>query len=183
MKTQAKILDFEAASRVRMLERVRSLTMTRDALVETARQNHATQAQVHAAILTVLDAKDWQSLDARLRSSIRVGLGSDFLHLFVEKAELPTGLSSITAQPEGFVAHIMQGHFERLGSCSTNSTMLYGDQESQMKSEAIIRLDWGPSEALLVFASKDRRAFRTDQGTELLAFFAKAIERIISRWA
>ncbi|MBL4616245.1 MAG: DUF484 family protein [Robiginitomaculum sp.] len=183
MKTQAKILDFEAASRVRMLERVRSLTMTRDALVETARQNHATQAQVHAAILTVLDAKNWQSLDARLRSSVRAGLGSDFLHLFVEKAKIPVGLSNITAKPEGFVAHIMQGHFERLGACSSSSAMLYGEEEYQMKSEAIVRLDWGPGEALLVFASKDRRVFSAGQGTELIAFFAKAIERIISRWA
>ncbi len=183
MAQKANILDFESASRVRMLERVRSLTMTRDALVETARQNHAIQAQIHACVLAIIDAQDWRALDVRLQRSVRTNLATDFLGLIVENASLPTGLTGIVTRPEGFVAHIMQNHFERLGPCNQHSSLLYGKQSEQLLSEAIIRLDWGPGEALLVFASKDRRAFRDGQGTDLIAFFAKTLERTISRWA
>jgi uncharacterized protein YigA (DUF484 family) len=183
MKTSADILDFEAASRVRMLERVRALTQTRDALVENARQNHAILAQVHGAVLALFEARDWAGLDARMQRSIRPGLGADFLGLFVEGISLPKGLDGIQAKPEGFVAHIMQSHFERLGPCGPHSALLYDKQINQMHSEALIRLDWGMGEALLVFASKDRRAYHPTHGTELIAFFAKAVERLISHWA
>jgi len=183
MAEVANILDFEAASRVRMLERVRSLTMTRDALIENAKQNHAIQAQVHASVLAIIDAQNWAALDGRLQHNIRASLGADFLGLFVENANLPTALVGIKSKPEGFVAHIMQGHFERLGPSGNHSALLYGEQINQMHSEALIRLDWGPGEALLVFASKDRRAYSSAQGTDLIAFFAKAVERTISRWA
>ncbi|MBL4596897.1 MAG: DUF484 family protein [Robiginitomaculum sp.] len=183
MAKQAVILDFEAASRVRMLERVRALTSTRDALMANARDNHAIQAQIHGAILALLDAKDWAGLDARLQRSVRAALNIDFLGLFVENAKLPNGLIGVHAKPEGFVAHVMQGNFERLGPCSSQGALVYGDQISQMHSEAFLRLDWGPGEALLVFGSKDQHAFVAAQGTELIAFFAKTVERLISRWA
>lgn len=183
MGEQANILDFEAASRVRMLERVRSLTLARDDLIETARQNHAVQAQVHGAVLSILGAKDWATLDVRLQRKVRASLGIDFLGLFVENAKLPKGLSGISSKPEGFVANIMQGHFERLGPSAAHSSLLYGEQINQMHCEALLRLDWGPGEALLVFASKDARAFCAGQGTELISFFAKTVERMISHWA
>ncbi|VAV88953.1 hypothetical protein MNBD_ALPHA06-1614 [hydrothermal vent metagenome] len=183
MAEQANIIDFEAASRVRMLERVRSLTMTRDALIENAKQNHASTALIHGAVLKLLDAKNWHDLDTRLQYNIRTTLGADFLGLYVEGAKLPKGLERIFAKPEGFVTHVMQGHFERLGPGLLNGPLLFGEQANQIRSEALLRLDWGPGEALLVFGSKDRRAFSAEQGTDLIAFFAKAVERLISRWA
>ncbi len=183
MAKTADILDFEAASRVRMLERVRKLTVTRDALIETARQNHAIQAQVHGAVLALFEATNWSQLDARMQRSIRPALNADFLGLYVENTKLPKGLAGIYAQNEGFIAHVMQGGFERLGPCGPQSDLLYTQRIGQMASEALIRVDWGPGEALLVFASKDRHAYQTGQGTELIAFFAKAVERLISHWA
>jgi len=183
MAKAADILDFEAAARTRMLERVRSLTMTRDALVDTARQNHAIQAQIHGAVLALFDANDWAALDMRMQRSIRTALGADYLGLYVENAKLPKGLVGIHTKSEGFVAHVMQGEFERIGPCTAQSALLFDGQINQMSSEALIRLDWGPGEALLVFASKDRQAYRVGQGTELISFFAKSVARLFHRWS
>ncbi|PHR56408.1 MAG: hypothetical protein COA47_12915 [Robiginitomaculum sp.] len=180
---QANILDFEAASRVRMLERVRSLTLTRDALVETARQNHAIMAQVHGAVLDIIAADDWVALDHRLQHRVRTTLNADFLGLWVEGTTLPKDLSGIQVRPEGFVAELMHGQFEYLGPVSPQSEVLYKNRAAEMQSEALIRLDWGPGEALLAFAAKDRYAYGAGQGTELISFFARAVERVISHWA
>lgn len=178
MSEPGKIIDFEAKSRVRMLERVRSLTMARDALIETARANHVAQSQVHAAVLGVLDVKTWADLDARLRGTVRASLCVDHVGLVVECPDLPE-LKTVTSCTSGHVARLMQDHFQWLGPVGHEGADLYGERAQSLASQALIRIHCGDGEALLCFASKDRNTFQGPEGTELIAFFAKVVERLV----
>lgn len=178
MSEPGKIIDFEAKSRVRMLERVRELTMARDALIETAKANHVAQAQVHAAILGILDAKSWADLDARLRGSVRASLCLDHVGLVVECPDLPD-LKAVRSVSSGHVSRFMQDQFQWLGPVGHEGKTLYGIRAGDLRSQALLRIHCGEGEAVLCFASKDRNTFQGPEGTDLIAFFAKVVERLI----
>jgi uncharacterized protein YigA (DUF484 family) len=61
---------------------------------------------------------------------------------------------------------------------------LYGDQGGYIRSEALMRLDFGPGRlpGMLAFGAEDPHQFRPAQGTDLLAFFAGVFERVMRRW-
>lgn len=178
MSEPDKIIDFEAKSRVRMLERVRALIMARDALIETARANHVAQTQVHAAVLGVLDAKSWADLDARLRGAVRASLCLDHVGLVAECLNLPR-LDAVRACQPGHISRLMQDHFQWLGPVGSEGPDLYGERADSLRSQALLRIHCGDGEALLCFASRDRSTFQGQEGTDLVAFFAKVVERLV----
>ena len=61
---------------------------------------------------------------------------------------------------------------------------VYGPKADDIRSEALMKLDFGRGRmpALLVFGSEDPHQFKTMHGTDLLAFFAGAFERLMRRW-
>jgi uncharacterized protein YigA (DUF484 family) len=67
---------------------------------------------------------------------------------------------------------------------SSASRLVYPNLADEIKSEALIKLDFGSSRlpALLLMGSTNSNQFHSKQGTELLDFFGKAIERILRHW-
>ena len=61
---------------------------------------------------------------------------------------------------------------------------IYGDKAEWMRSEACLKLDFGPGRlpGLLVMGSEDPHQFTAQQGTDLLSFFAGVFERTMRRW-
>ena len=61
---------------------------------------------------------------------------------------------------------------------------VYGAKAAEIRSEALMRLDFGKGRlpALLAFGSDDANMFKTTQGTDLLAFFAGVFERLMRQW-
>lgn len=59
---------------------------------------------------------------------------------------------------------------------------LYGQQGARVKSEAVVRLDFNGHDGLMALAARDPHLFESGQGTELLNFLARAIERMIVQW-
>ena len=64
------VLDINAAARQRLEQEIRRLRATNSALVNLARDNLATQSQVHAAILAMLEAESLTALDRKLSANI-----------------------------------------------------------------------------------------------------------------
>ncbi len=64
------------------------------------------------------------------------------------------------------------------------SDMLYGDRAGWIRSEALMRLDFGKGRlpGLLVMGAEDPHQFKPTQGTDLLGFFAGVFERTMRRW-
>ena len=60
---------------------------------------------------------------------------------------------------------------------------LYGAEASDLRSEALLRLDLGDGHARAARLRRHRPArFHPDQGTDLLAFFGGVFERSLRRW-
>ena len=71
-----------------------------------------------------------------------------------------------------------------LQKTSDLSVALYGPALDIIKSEAVMRLDLGEKRlpAMLVLGAEDPKQFQTQQGTDLLVFFASAFERMLRHW-
>ena len=60
----------------------------------------------------------------------------------------------------------------------------YGEVAADLRSEALMRLDLGKGRlpGMLAMGSEDPHRFKPGQGTDLIAFFTGAFERILQRW-
>ncbi len=179
----ADIIDFDAAARLRLEGKLRRIIMERDALSETMRANHAAMAQVHGAVLALVDARDLDVLDQRLSGHVCRSLGADALYVFVENLEPPKHAQAIRTIDAGVICTLFDGHNERLGPPGDYAPTLYGDSAKALASEALIRLNINGQEGMLALASRDRLTFRADQGTDMASFLARVIERILGTWA
>jgi uncharacterized protein YigA (DUF484 family) len=61
---------------------------------------------------------------------------------------------------------------------------LYGDKADYIRSEACLRLDFGPGRlpGMLAMGAEDPHQFSPQQGTDLLGFFGSVFERAMRRW-
>ena len=61
---------------------------------------------------------------------------------------------------------------------------IYGDRAAWIRSEACLKLDFGPGRlpGLLAMGSEDPHLFTPQQGTDLLGFFAGVFERTMRRY-
>ncbi len=177
------VIDLGTAARDKLLEEIRQLKALNTGIVETARANLATQAQIHMAVLALLEVDSLTALDRKISSRLTGTLGVDVCRILIEgHAPLRKG-ESILGAAEGFVADILGDKIERLGPVDPDMAhALYGQQGARVKSEAIVRLDFGGHDGLMALAARDAQLFQSGQGTELLNFLARAIERMIIQW-
>jgi uncharacterized protein len=179
----ASIIDFDAAAKLRLEGKVRRLTMERDALVQTMRTNHASTAQIHGAVLALVDARDLGMLDQRLAGHVRQSLGADVLRVLVEGLQAPDNTRAILGAPKGLVLRVMDGHSERLGPCQPYTADIFGQEAEGLCSEMLLRIQVRGREGLFALGSRDRLTYRPDQGTDLAAFLARVVERLVAAWA
>jgi uncharacterized protein YigA (DUF484 family) len=93
------------------------------------------------------------------------------------------------AEP-GFVAeYVSAGRNTPLRSVTLRQTLpgtdtIYGERASWVRSEALLRLDFGRGRlpGLLGLGAEDPHRFKAAQGTDLLAFFGGVFERTMRRW-
>ncbi|MEA1941075.1 MAG: DUF484 family protein [Pseudomonadota bacterium] len=177
------VVDLGSAAREKLLEELRQLKALNEGIVETARANLATQAQIHMAVLALLEADSLAALDRKMSGRLTGALGVDVCRVLIEgHAPLKSG-ESLLGAAEGFVGDVLGDKVERLGPVDPEiAHALYGQQGARVKSEAIVRLDFHGHDGLMALAARDAHLFESGQGTELLNFLARAIERMIVQW-
>jgi uncharacterized protein YigA (DUF484 family) len=177
------IVDLGAAARSKLLEEVRQLKALNTGIVETARANLAIQSQVHMAVLGLLESESMATLDRKIAGRVTGALGIDVCRVYIEgHAPLPSG-EAILGCSEGLIADVLGQKIERLGPVDEAlGKTLYGAQGTRVKSHAIVRLDFNGHDGLLAIAARDPHLFQMGQGTELLNFLGRSIERLIVRW-
>jgi uncharacterized protein len=178
----ATIINFDPAARLQLEGKVRRLVMERDALVQTLKSNHASTAQIHGAVLALVDARDLDTLDQRLAGHVRQSLGADVLRVLVEGLQPPPHTRAIQGAPKGLVLRIMDGHDERLGPCQPHTADIFGKEAVGLSSEMILRISVRGREGVFALGSKDRLTYRPEQGTDLAAFLARVVERLVAAW-
>lgn len=169
-------------ARDRMMRETRAARSRFSAIVETARANYEAQIRVQEAIIAVLDARDPDDLNERLTGHVAFALAADACVIAVsEMGAHSQGLDKVGGAIERLVPienPITMGTIDRA------KPWLYGEQHRHLRSEALARLEFGPQRrlAILALASSDVDAFRAEHGGELVTFFARVLERVLSRF-
>lgn len=179
------VVSLHRAARVRLDAKLQRCETARRALIATARDNLAVQAQTHAAILALLEADDTLGLDRRLAGRAKAGLGMDALVVLVEGAEVLEGAHALFPAQPGLIDTVMADETARLGPVTTAAEAIFGDAADGLASWALLRIRVGDRPGLFAAGSKDAEALSAEQGTELLTFLAGVTARLLERrpWA
>ncbi len=167
-------------------DKAQALETTR-AIVETARTNMNNQGRMHRAVLRLLEAETLPHFIDILTQDLTVNLDVDITVLVVEadSNRIPNlTLNGIRLVPEGTIAKWMEGKSVLLQSDISGIEAIYGGGATLVGSQALARVDISldTPPALIAFGSRDPKAFEAGQGTELIVFLARVVERLFRRW-
>ncbi|SNS06302.1 DUF484 family protein [Antarctobacter heliothermus] len=190
------IIDLRGIAMERLESRLDRLEDTHRSVIAAAYENLAGTNQIHRAVLRMLDPVDFETFLHDLGGEVAQILRVDMIRLVLETAQedddpVVRRLGDVLSVAEpGFVeAYAGEGREAPmrpvvLRQVQQGSETIYGDRADWMRSEACLRLDFGPGRlpGLLVMGSEDPHQFTPQQGTDLLAFFGGVFERAMRRW-
>lgn len=176
------VVDFSRAALGKLEAVALRESGARKQIEQVARANFAAQAQTHAAVIEILEARNHTDLARRLDEAARsrFGLTAGVIAL-EDTGGVPFGWRTID---DGAVDMLFgQDGLSRLGPDVGNEA-LYGERAREVQSSALVRLVlWAEARpALVAFGSPDPDGFTADQGAELVAFVARVVERTAERW-
>ena len=192
----SNIVDLRGIAMDRMEARLDRLEDTHRSVIAAAYENLAGTNQVHRAILQMLDPVSFDAFLGNLGDEVARTLRIDRVCLVLESRQsVPDpalrrlGETLRVVQP-GFVATYLAAGPNApprpvtLRPLIPDSEPIYGGTGTVIRSEALMRLDFGPGRlpGLLALGAEDPHRFRAAQGTDLLAFFGGVFERSMRRW-
>jgi len=195
-----KVVDLRSRVVQRLENQLEQLEDTHRSVVSAAYDNLAGTNMVHRALLAVMEHDRLEDMLLALNSDIAHMLRIDCIRLLLESAEPGTQVMLARLQPvlhlvpQGFLAAYLDIEHPRGARHLEQSVTLrpsplpppphYRGSDYPVLSEAVMRIDLGPGRlpGVLLFGSSDPQHFRAVQGTELLAFFGAAFERVLKRW-
>lgn len=183
----------------RLEDRLDRLEDTHRTVIANAYENLAGTNQIHRAILAVLDADDIEGFLQALHHDVANILAVDLIRICLESDDAAGGEAIgpdgplkeiIVALPaNGVDAYVTEGRSTparqvTLRTASEAKASVYGKKANDVRSEAILRLDLGDEKlpGMVIFGSNDENRFSSDQASDLLSFFAQALERILRHW-
>lgn len=182
-----KVADFQNF----MIQRLKAdkedvLTSTRE-LVENARNNMNNQARIHRAVLRLLEADTFEEFIHVVTSDLAVMLDVDISSLVIEadSQTIPNiAQNNIRIVPEGTLDKWMEGKHVNLHSNITGIEAIYGPGALLVRSQALVRVDIAGTTppTLVAFGARDPDMFQDGQGTEMVSFLARVIERLFRSW-
>ena len=156
-------------------------------LISTTRANINNQNRIHAAVLFLLDARSFEQLIQTITTDLAVLLDLDVAGLAVEangddRPHVHT--SGVRVVEAGTVDGWLGKRDVMLYSDTRGDPAIFGAAAGLVRSQALIRIqvseDTPPG--LLAFGSRDPDMFHSGQGTELVCFLGRVIERSIRAW-
>jgi hypothetical protein len=197
----SNIVDLRGIAMERLEARLDRLEDTHRGVIAAAYDNLAGTNQVHRAVLQLLDPLTFADFLRALTDEVAPTLRVDCVRLVLESLQ---GGSDPALRALGAVLHVAEPGFiagyvaggpnaplrpatlrpVTLRQVAAAAPALYGARAEWVRSEALLRLDFGPGRlpGLLVLGAEDAHHFRPTQGTDLLAFFAGVFERAMRRW-
>lgn len=190
------VVDLRGIAMQRLESRLDRLEDTHRSVIAAAYANLSGANQVHRAVLQLLEAGGFEEFLARLLVDIVPTLQVSCIRLVLEtrrQGEAGTGEPSIEGMvlvEPGLVARYVTGGRDQplrpitLRPADEGAGLVHGAAADTIRSEALLMLDLGEGRlpGLVVLGSKDPHQFRASQGTDLLAFLAGTIERIMRRF-
>ena len=176
------VITIDELARNRMLRETENAKNRFAQIVQTARLNYEAQIRVQEAIIAVLDSEDPEDLRDRLSGHVAFSLAADACVLVISE---DTIYSQSLDRVGSFVERTVPQECPiSLGALDRPRNWLYGNDAGDLRSEALARLQFGKNGriGMLAIASSDINCFRDDMGHELVTFFARVIERVLTRF-
>jgi len=192
----SNIVDLRGIAMERLESRLGRLEDTHRTVIAAAYENLAGTNQVHRAILQMLDPLTFEDFLKTLHTEVAQTLRVDCARLVLEsvQADNDPGLGRLgdvlhVAGP-GFVGEYLSGGRNVslrpvvLRQVLPTSDTLYGEKSGWIRSEALMKLDFGKGRlpGMLALGAEDPHQFKSTHGTDLLGFFAGVFERTMRRW-
>ncbi len=194
----SNVVDLRGIAMNRMETRLARLEDTHRSVIAAAYDNLAGTNQIHRAVLAVLDPVTFPEFLTALSEQLRDILNLDAVRLVLETKQDDADTARIADRfngvlvvaPPGFTTEYVNGGQDRparpvtLRQIQPDEAGIYDDKSDWIRSEACLRLDFGPGRlpGLLAMGSEDPHKFRPSQGTDLLAFLGGTVERAMRRW-
>ena len=187
------VVDLRGIAMQKLEERLDNLEETHRSVIAAAYENLAGTNQIHRAILELLDPLTFDDFLTALAGNVAQALRVDAVGLLLESTQSP----SVSTAPQllrivspGTVGAYTSGGRNVplrpvvLRQCMPENDAVYGEAAAWVRSEALMRLDFGTGRlpGLLALGSEDPHHFKPTHGTDLLAFFAGVFERTMRRW-
>lgn len=188
MEKQGKgVADFQYY----MVQRLRAdrddVVETTREIVETSRANMNNQARFHTAVLMLLDARHFDDFVRTITLDMAAVLDVDIISLIVETDgdSIPhIELSGVRAVKTGTIDLLMKNKSVILEAYITGFDDLYGGGSTLVKSQGLLRINVAPGTppVMLAFGSRNPDLFVEGQGTEMLTFLGRVVERSFRNW-
>ncbi len=178
----ANVVEFGPAALARMTAAKTRETSVRKHLEAMAQANFAAQAQAHAAVVDLLEARNHSDLARRIDEAAKLRFGLVCGVIGLEGPDrVPAGWHGLV---NGAVDMFLGQEAQSLMGQLVMAPLLFGAKADQIKSVAMIRTAmWSPArQGVLAFGSADENGFTADMGAELVAFLARVVERTAERW-
>ena len=192
----ANIVDLRGIAMERLEIRLDRLEDTHRSVIAAAYENLAGTNQVHRAILQLLDPLSFEDFLKALNAEVAPTLRVDCVRLVLESVQ---GEAEASLRRLGDVLYVAKAGFVSdyisagknvplrpvvLRQVQPSSDVLYGDKAGWIRSEALMKLDFGKGRlpGMLVLGAEDPHQFKPTHGTDLLGFFAGIFERTMRRW-
>lgn len=187
-----QVVDLRDRLVERLEQRLEKMVAHHRTVVAAAYENVEGTRQVHRAVLALIEPPDLSSFLLRLTHDVPRMLGLEDARLCLETDVAETGPADgfgpelhgrVMAMPEGTVDDYLSLDGSHSGpvvlrEAGAEAELIFGEA-NPIRSEALMRLDIPGSAGLLAFGSADQRKFDPAHGTDLLDFFAGAVERLL----
>lgn len=174
-----------------MLERLRAeidnLRNCAQEVIETSRSNMSVQTRTNAAVLAIMAAGDFNHLLRVIADDLPLLLDVDVVTLALEPSRQPNAqlASPLIRRIEyGDIDDILgPEHDTLLASSFSDEGAIFGEGAGLVRSAAIARVRPGLTTPAGILALGSRsHFFHPNQGSELLSFLARVLERGLHRW-
>ena len=190
------VVDLRGIAMERLEARLDRLADTHRSVIAAAYENLAGTNQIHRAVLRLLEPVRFETFLQDLGGEVAEILRVEAIRLVIEAqapAEDPAMRrvdSVLAVEQPGFVdAYITRGRAQTVRQVTLRQIRpefgrVYGDKADFIRSEACLRLDFGPGRlpGMLALGSEDPHQVTPQQGTDLLGFFTGVFERAMRRW-
>ena len=174
-----------------MVERLRAdkdaALKTQNEIVAIARANMNNLARIHAATLVLLEARNFGEFIENITMDLASILDVDIAALIVESngKDIPhVHQSGVRVVPQGTINKwmgtkeaLLEGHIRGIEE-------IWGGGAGLVASQALLRVDisMDTPPAILAFGSRNPDMFDPTQGTELISYLARVVERCFRSW-
>lgn len=195
------IIDMRGIAMQRLETRLDRLEDTHRSVIAAAYDNLSGTNQIHRAILQLLGSPDFETFLDTLAGDVAATLRVDHVRLVMEsqgESFPPTPQQSdeiLRVVEPGHIAGYLNGGRNLslrqvtmrplpLPSGAPADESIYGEHAANIRSEALLLLDFGEGSlpGLLAFGAARPQRFLANHGSDLLSFLAEAFERMMLRW-